>query len=81
MAVDVNFWNTAVPIVASNSTVYSPALRGLLVMATGTVNITTAKGQDLTVTVASAPFVVPFYISKVRTGGSVADASMFGGLD
>ncbi len=79
MAVDTNLWQTAVPIVASDSTEYIPALRGVLVMATGTVNITTYGGQDLTVTVATAPFIIPWYCKKIRTGGSVADGSMFGG--
>lgn len=78
---DIGIGGKTVTIAQSDTTTYTPAtggwLRGLHVMAAGTVKITTHDGVDES-WACPAGFYIPRYITKVwDTGTDVLDANLF----
>ena len=67
----------AVAITKSDSTVFTPPLRGIYVGGTGDVAVTTMLGTVITFTAVPAGFILPVYCSKVMSTNTSA-TSMVG---
>lgn len=76
--IDTSF-GSPVAIVQSDSTIYDPPLRGIVITATGSVKIT-SHGVDCTLVVAAAPWTPPYgNITKVWDNGTdVSNANLWG---
>lgn len=76
---DTNMWREHVPIVQAGNPVFSPPLRGLMVLAAGQVAFVTEHGETVTKSL-EAGTLIPFYIRQILDAETtVADGSLMAG--
>lgn len=71
-------FRAAVSITKSDSTVYDPPLRGLIVMTDGDVAIKTEKNETAVTITVKAGQLIPFIITHVMATGTTA--TVVGGI-
>lgn len=62
----------AIAITTSDSTVYSPPLRGIYVGVTGNINVITPNGTTVLFSNVPAGFILPVYCSRVKATSTTA---------
>jgi hypothetical protein len=70
--VEPNTASDAVAVTKSDTTVYSPPLRGLFIGGTGAVSVVTQLGNTVTFTGCVAGQILPITCTKVRSTGTDA---------
>lgn len=77
----------AIEIVQSDTTIYDPPLKALIITAPGVVEIENGKGDMVTFTIPAAvenltttalPFILPGRVRRVMAATTVADANLTG---
>lgn len=71
MSYEVTLWTSMVAVTPSNSTTYTPPLRGLKVATGGNVNLVDAAGSTVLVACIDGDFI-PGYVKQVLSTSTTA---------